>query len=207
MFNFSPKEDKFFDMFITFSETLEEASALLKELMNDTSDAEEKYRKIKAVEHKGDQILHSIYLELNDTFLTPIDREDIHLIGRTLDDILDWIDITASRIVMFRIKTVKNHAQTFTDMIIDGTSQVTKLIKELKIMKKSKLIGNIVLEINTLEDNGDALFRKAVSELFDGETPILDVITWKEIYEKLECTLNSCESLSHIVNGVVLKNV
>lgn len=206
MFSLSPKEDKFFDMFVTYAETIHKSSVLLKEFLVDVSNPQEKYKAIKDLEHDADNHLHDLFEELNKSFITPIDREDIHMIGRTLDDIIDKIDVTSSRIVMFNITEVRPQAVAFADVIIQATKEVIKLMNELKVMKKSKTLPQIIKDINLLEDNGDLIFREAVSELFNGQTDTLEVIKWKEIFEKLEGSLNSCENLANIVDGVVMKN-
>lgn len=206
MFNLSPKEDKFFDMFVTYAETIHKSSVLLKEFLMDVSNPREKYKVIKDLEHQADTHLHDLFEELNKSFITPIDREDIHMIGRTLDDIIDKIDVTSSRIVMFNVTEVRPQAIAFADVIIQATKQVISLMTELKVMKKSKALPEIIKDINLLEDNGDLIFREAVSELFNGQTDTLEVIKWKEIFEKLEGSLNSCENLANIVDGVVMKN-
>ncbi|MHC1681790.1 MAG: DUF47 domain-containing protein [Clostridiaceae bacterium] len=206
MFSLSPREDKFFDMFVTYAETIHKSSVLLKEFLVDVSNPQEKYKAIKDLEHEADNHLHNLFEELNKSFITPIDREDIHMIGRTLDDIIDKIDVTSSRIVMFNITEVRPQAVAFADVIIQATKEVIKLMNELKVMKKSKTLPQIIKDINLLEDNGDLIFREAVSELFNGQTDTLEVIKWKEIFEKLEGSLNSCENLANIVDGVVMKN-
>lgn len=206
MFSLSPREDKFFDMFVTYAETIHKSSVLLKEFLVDVSNPQEKYKAIKDLEHDADNHLHDLFEELNKSFITPIDREDIHMIGRTLDDIIDKIDVTSSRIVMFNITEVRPQAVAFADVIIQATKEVIKLMNELKVMKKSKTLPQIIKDINLLEDNGDLIFREAVSELFNGQTDTLEVIKWKEIFEKLEGSLNSCENLANIVDGVVMKN-
>lgn len=206
MFNLSPKEDKFFDMFVTYAETIHKSSILLKDFLMDVSNPQEKYKAIKDLEHEGDQLLHKIFEELNKSFITPIDREDIHMIGRTLDDIIDEIDVTSSRIVIFNITEVRPQAVAFCDIIVQATKEVIKLMTELKIMKKSKTLPQIIKDINHFEDQGDLIFRDAISELFNGRTAELEVIKWKEVFEKLEGCLNSCENLANIVDGVVMKN-
>lgn len=206
MFNLSPKDDKFFDMFVTYAEAIHKSSVLLKEFLMDVSNSNEKYKVIKDLEHEGDQLLHNIYEELNKSFITPIDREDIHLIGRTLDEIIDEIDVTSSRIVLFNVTEVKPQAIAFADIIVQATKEVIKLMKELKVMKKSKILPQIIKDINSLENQGDLIFKDAFSELFNGRTAEIEVIKWKEIFEKLEASLNSCENIANIVDGVVMKN-
>lgn len=206
MFNLSPKEDKFFDMFVTYAETIHKSAVLLKDFLMDVSNPQEKYTAIKDLEHSGDHQLHKIFEELNKSFITPIDREDIHMIGRTLDDIIDEIDVTSSRIVIFNITEVRPQAIAFCDVLVKATKEVIKLMTELKTMKKSKMLPQIIKDVNHCEDEGDLIFRDAITELFNGSTADLEVIKWKEIFEKLESSLNCCETLANIVDGVVMKN-
>ena len=206
MFNLSPKNEKFFDMFVELSELTVKTSKLLINFANDLSNPEEKFNEIKNHEHNGDMLVHKIFEELNNSFITPIDREDIHLIAKNLDDVLDFIEITASRFVMFNIKNVNEHVIEMCNLSIKAAEEVNKLMKELKAVKKSKKLSDAIIEINRIEDEGDHLYRKAVRQLFDGNTNAVDIIIWKEIYEKLEMVLNATEDVANIVEGVVMKH-
>ena len=207
MFNLSPKNEKFFDMFVELSELTVKTSKLLINFANDLSNPEEKFNEIKNYEHNGDMLVHKIFEELNNSFITPIDREDIHLIAKNLDDVIDCIEVTASRFVMFNIKSVNEHVIEVCNLTIKAVEEVNKLMNELKAVKKSKKLSDAIIEINRIEDEGDHLYRKAVRELFDGNTNATDVIIWKEVYEKLEMILNATEDVANIVEGVVMKHV
>ena len=206
MFSLAPKEDKFFDMFIEYSEINNRIAVLLKDFATDMSDPEAKYQEIKLVEQEGDKMLHSVFEELGRSFITPIDREDINLIGNSLDDIADLIETTASRFIMFNLNSAKQEALIFCDLIMASTKELINLMKEFKNMNKSKILPQKIVEINRIEDDGDILFRRAVRELFNGKTPEIEVIIWKEVYERLENALNACEDLANIVEGVVMKH-
>jgi uncharacterized protein Yka (UPF0111/DUF47 family) len=206
MFSLAPKEDKFFDMFIEYAVINNNVALLLKDFANDMSNPEEKYQKVKKEEQEGDMMLHKVQEELAKSFITPIDREDIYLIGNSLDDIADLIETTASRFIMFNLSSVRQEALLFCDYIAASTKELINLMKEFKIMNKSKVLPQKIVEINRIEDDGDILFRRAVRELFDGRTPELEIIIWKEIYERLENALNACEDLANIIEGVVMKH-
>lgn len=207
MFNLSPKNDKFFDMFIEFSELIYSGALKLKEFTTDLSNPDEKFQAIKDIEHNGDDKLHEIFQDLNNSFITPIDREDIHMIGKAMDDVLDFIESTASRFVMFNVSGASPAGvNTFADIIVQSTKEMTGLMTELKKMKKSKEITNRIVEINRLENVGDVTFRKAVRELFSEQTSTLNVLIWKEIYECLENIVDACEDVANIVEGVVMKH-
>lgn len=206
MFNLSPKEDKFFDYFIQFGETATEAAEILKNLTNDLREAEIKFREIEEVEHKGDKLLHEIMEALNKTFITPIDREDIYEIAKALDDIVDNIEATASRFIMFNVTETREAAKVLAELILQSCKEVTKLMKAFKTMKKSQNVITSIIEINRMEDQGDNDFRVAVRALFTSDIPTLEVIKWREIYEFYEQTLDACEDVSDIVEGVVMKH-
>ena len=206
MFNLSPKEDKFYDYFIEFSEIAYNASEMLKALSNNPENADEKFRQIEEMEHKGDKQLHDIMEALNKTFITPIDREDIYAIAKALDDIVDFIEATASRFVIFNVTKTTDHAKVLADMISQSCKEVIKLMKALKTMKNTKAISSSIIEINRLEDQGDSDFRVAVRTLFTSDVPTIEVIKWREIYEFFEQTLDACEDVANLVEGVVMKH-
>lgn len=206
MFNLSPKDDKFFDFFIKFGEIAFEASEMLKELTVNTSNSDAKFKAIEEKEHEGDKQLHDIMEALNKTFITPIDREDVYSIAKALDDIVDDIEAVASRFVMFNVKESRDHAKVLADMISQACKEIIKLMTALKTMKNTQNISKSIIEINRLEDQGDQDFRVAVRALFTSEVPTIEVIKWREIYELFEQTLDACEDVANLVEGVVMKH-
>jgi hypothetical protein len=205
MFNLSPKEEKFFDMFIMSARMISKAAELLREMMENLGDAEAEFKKIKEMERKGDLQLHAIFEQLNRTFITPIDREDIYGIGKQMDDIADHIEAAASRFVIFGVTEATDKAKVMSDLIIDCTREMIDLMEELKRMKKSKKVIAKIIEINRIEEECDALYRSAIRELFCGQTPVLEILKWKDIYERLEQSIDACEDVANIVEGVVMK--
>lgn len=206
MARLSPKEDKFYDLFSETATIIFEASEMLTKLIIDPSDIETKTMEIERMEHKGDKQVHDILEELNKSFITPLDREDIYMIAKQLDDIMDYMEAAAHRFVMFNIKESTNQAKLLGQMIQDSCKEVINLMAELKNKKKGNKLSEKIIEINRIEDEGDRIFRQAIKELFNGETPALEVMKWREIYDYLEKTLDACEDVANTVEGVVMKH-
>lgn len=206
MFSLTPRDLKFFDMFITNSETILSSAELLYEFMNDLSDPENKFLAIKELEHKGDEQQHIILKQLNKSFITPLDREDIYAIAKGLDDIVDFIECAASRIVIFNMKVSTQEAKEMCKLIVDGSKELISLMQELKIMHKSNKLMEKIIEVNRIEEQGDVLFRKAARILFTEDIPVIEVIKQREMYETLENTLDAIEDIANIVEGVVMKH-
>lgn len=206
MFSLSPKDNKFFDLFIENAHTIYEASLLFREYVKDTTNMEEKLAEIKNYEKLSDNQQHNILNELNKTFITPFDREDIHSISKKMDDIVDYIEATASRFVMFNVTSVKGEVVELSELVVKSCENVIKLMEQFKNMRNNKELSRIIIEINKIEEQGDLIFRKAVRQLFIADIPVLDVIKWREIYQYVENTLDACESVANIIEGVAMKN-
>lgn len=206
MLNMNPKEEKFFDLFEQSARVTYETAVMLKELLNDLSDREEKVKAIKEKEHEGDQFQHEILKQLNLSFITPFDREDIYNIAKKMDDIVDFADATACRFVIFNISETNEYANKMGDLIVECSKEIIKLMEQLRIMRKSKSLKEIIIEVNRLEEEGDAIFRDALTALFTKDKDVISVIKWREIYDHFENTLDACEDVANIVEGVVMKN-
>ena len=206
MFSLSPKEDKFFELFRATAEIACEASLKLVDYMSDGEFSEEKNMEIKEIEHKGDRMQHEILKQLNKSFITPFDREDIYAIAKGLDDIIDHIEYTASRFIMLNIDKPTEEARELGDLIAQGCVEVKNVMEEMKSMKNSKELAAKIIEVNRLEEVGDKLSRKAIKELFRSDKPVLEIIKWREIYDALENTMDACEDVANAVEGVVMKN-
>lgn len=206
MFSLKPKEEVFFNLFIESAKNVHEAALKLREMMDNLDKRDSKLREIEHLEHRGDKLVHDIFENLNTKFITPIDREDIHMIAKEMDDIIDHMESTANRFIMFNIDVCTKEAKVVAEMIIDSTRELIALMEELKVMRKSKKLSEKIIEINRIEDEGDTFFRQTVKELFSGNTETLEVIKWREIYEFLEKTLDACEGVADIVEGVVMKH-
>lgn len=203
MFNLIPKEEKFFDMFEEAAQNIHEGSRLLMEMMENYTDVEERAKKIQTVEHQGDTITHNIIRKLNQTFITPIDREDIYSLSGSLDDVLDYIEAVSDRMVVFKIKQPTPEAVKLSRIIFESAQELVKAVLQLKSMKQ--IYGHCV-EVNRLENEADRITRDAIARLFEEVKDPIEVIKWKEIYENLEIATDRCEDVANILERIVLKH-
>jgi predicted phosphate transport protein (TIGR00153 family) len=206
MFRITRKEEIFFDLFVNTTEGTCQAAKMLDDLMNNFVDVTEKTKKIEEMEHQCDLHVHEIFEQLNKSFITPIDREDIHLIAKELDNITDAIESTAHRFIMLNVQSIPEDAKKLAKLTVDCTQELKNVMAELKNMKKSTILREKIIEVNRIENIGDNIFRSAMTNLFATEKDPMEVIKWKEIYEFLENTLDACEDVANIAEGVIMKN-
>ena len=207
MFNLKPKEDKFYKLFLEAAQNVNEGAVILRGSLDSLSDKERNVQAIEDLEHKGDKLVTVVVRELNEAFITPIDREDIYSLIKKLDDVLDLINSTMHRFLMYNINEITEEAKLLADMIVECTKHILELMKGLNsVGNKPKYIEEKILSIHKIESEADALFRKTVSELFKNETNAIEIIKWKEIYQILENTIDNCEKIANTVEGVVIKN-
>lgn len=201
-----PREgQEFFELFDRHAIKTLEAARLLRSMLQQPGDIGDQARQIKAVEHEGDQITHHTIETLHQTFITPIDRGDIHRIISHLDDILDLIDSTAERLWLYELRDVQADARDLADVLVNACVEVCKAMTHLRDMKNRPAIIATCTEINRLENEGDALIRRAVARLFrDQPDPVL-IIKWKEIYDYLEDAIDRCEDVANVIEGVALE--
>jgi uncharacterized protein len=196
---------EFFDFFERHAEKTLEAARLLKDMLADPKDAEQEAARIKSIEHEGDQITHRAIEMLHKTFITPIDRSDIHLLISRLDDILDLVDSTAERIWLYRMRQPEAEALSLATVLISAVGEVHKAMTQLRNLKDRDSIIRTCMEINRHENEGDQLIRKAVARLFNEARDAIDVLKWKEIYDYLEDAIDRCEDVANILEGVALE--
>lgn len=206
MFRPTSKEERFYDYFIEASEIICKAASLLDDLTNNYVNVNEKIKSIEDVEHACDTVVHKILKELNKSFITPIDREDIYLIARELDNITDHIEAAAKRFCMFNVKDIRPEAIVISKLIVDATKQLKNVIIEMKDMKKSKKIYEKIIDVNNIEDEADTAFVDAITNLFLTEKNAIEIIKWKEIIDYFENTIDACEDVANIIEGVVMKH-
>lgn len=206
MFNLNPKEDKFYKMFVEAAENVNEAAVVLRKSLDSLSNIDLDVSKIEELEHNGDRLVSIIVKELNDSFITPFDREDIYLLIKRLDDILDLINSTVHRFVMFNVTESTDAAKFLADNIVKCTKHILELMSELHLIGGKNHINEKIITINQIESEVDRVFRKIVGELFRNEKDPIEIIKWKEIYQILENTIDKCEKIANIVEGVVIKN-
>jgi predicted phosphate transport protein (TIGR00153 family) len=204
MWGFMPSETGFFDLFEQASQNVVEAGQCLKNLMNDFEESEKKIQHIKDLEHKGDGLTHDLVLKLNKTFITPLDREDIHALASSLDDILDEIDAVAILFRVFKIAHPTTTACELAEILHESAKEVGKGISML--LEKNWDIKDCTIRVNSLENKADEVSREAISRLFEEEPDPKMVMKWKEIYEKFEIGTDCCEDAVNVLERIALKN-
>jgi len=202
MFRLIPREEAFFDMFRKAAHNMIEGSRLLKEMMEDYRDPVEQARRIKDVEHVGDGITHDIIRKLNQTFITPIDREDIYGLASVLDDVLDMAEAVSDRFVVYKITKPTEPAIKLANILYQASLAVGAGVDRLG--RRHAELQEWCIKINTFENEADRVMRDAVSSLFEMERDPISVIKWKEIYENLEEGTDRCEDVSNILERIAL---
>lgn len=203
IFGLLPKEEAFFDLFKQAAHNVIEGSRLLKELMGDYTNVQQKIERIKEVEHIGDGITHDIALRLNQTFLTPLDREDIHDLASALDDILDAVEAVADRFAIYKIAQPTESAIRLADILYRASVAVGRGVDHIAMSHEE--VKEYGVQVNSLENEADRVSRDAISELFEKETNPIAVIKWKEIYETFEEGTDRCEDVANVIECIVLK--
>jgi len=203
MFNLIPREVRFFDYFEQQAQHIQKGAALLHELVHNFSDARAKASAIKEVEHEGDLVTHEIVKKLNTTFVTPIDREDIHALATALDDVLDYIEAAAERLVVYRIKEPSSACRAMADVIVKTAAATDRTIRCLRRMDPG--FHEHAVEVNRLENAADNLLRDSLAALFEEGGDPIEVIKWKEIYETMEIVTDRCEDVANVIEGIILK--
>src|SRR3954468_3780356 len=198
-----PRDEQFFDLFNQLAGHLKTAATLVDQLFAAPHRTSELVRQIKDVEHQADVLTHSINVRIDKSFITPIDREDIHLLASRLDDVIDRLDGTARRVVMLHINEVREPAKRMAH----GGLRAGELIgKSVLAIKKPSEVATQTAAIKLLEEEGDALYHDAVGALFAGTPDPIEVIRWKEIYESLEQAIDQCMGVALAVQSISLKN-
>ena len=202
-FRFIPREESFYQDFAAMADQLRSGARLLVEMLATEPPLADKAHEIKEVEHKCDFLTHDIIQKLNKTFVTPIDREDIHSLARSLDDVMDAIDNAAALIPLYHIDRVRSGARELARIIADCCDQVKGAVESLE---KRKGVLEHGVEINRLENEADRAHQKAVGLLFDEERDPIAVMKWKEILDLLEDATDRCEDVANLLENVVVKH-
>jgi len=203
MFSLIPRDTSFYSMFSEMSSNLIAGARTLVELFADYRDVEKKIEEVRRIERVGDEITHAVFTKLNQTFITPFDREDIHELASSLDDVLDFINAAGARIVMYRITKPPPAAGVLAQLIL---RQSEELQRALSLMQKNRDILAHCVEINRLENEADQISRAAIAELFDHERDPINLIKIKELIEFLETATDRAEDVANVLETVVLKN-
>jgi uncharacterized protein len=203
MLNLIPKEVRFYDYFELQAEHIIKAAGLLHEMVHNFSDARAKTHAIKELEHQGDQTTHEIVRKLNTTFITPMDREDIHELASRLDDVLDFIEAAAERLVVYRIKEPTSACRAMSEVIVSIAHATDRAIRCLRRMDPG--FHEHAVEVNRLENNADTLLRDSLAAMFEEQSDPIEIIKWKEIYETMETVTDRCEDVANVIESIILK--
>lgn len=201
-----PKEEKFFDLFEELINKIEEGGKMFLEMVETYEYPLPKITKLKELEHEADVITHRTYEKMHKTFLTPLDREDIYDLVNKMDSILDMIEASAARMHLYKVKHPSKVIVEQAKILNQAINKVKIIVHAMRDMKNSKMIIDACVELNTLENEGDIVLRSAMVDLFEHEKDAIELIKWKEIFERLEEAIDVCEDVSNIVEGIVLKH-
>ncbi|HWA06308.1 MAG TPA: DUF47 family protein [Ignavibacteria bacterium] len=201
---FLPKQNKFFDILIELAESVLEAAKMLDEMMDKHENFSEYSSKIHFIENRCDDLTHQVISDLNDTFITPIDREDIFSLVNSMDDIVDTIDTIASRLSMYKLKTPLQFGSQLTDILLIQTDVLYDVVKNLQNPKQTT---EKIVQVKTLETEGDIVFKDALLDLFENEKDFVDLIKKKEILEIIERAVDKCQNAATVIEGILIKNM
>jgi predicted phosphate transport protein (TIGR00153 family) len=202
-FRLIPREERFYDDFTAMAEQILAGAELLDQMLQPDRPLWDKADEIKEIEHKCDFLTHEIIQRLNRTFVTPLDREDIHTLARSLDDVMDAIDASATILRLYQIEAVRPGARELAHLVLASAHQVVGAVKALEGRKG---VAEPAVEINRLENEADRAHQAAVQSLFKEEQDAVAIIKWKEIFDFLEQATDRCEDVANVLEGVVVKH-
>jgi len=204
-----PKEDKFFKYFEEDVANLLQAAQAFKELMSDGLSGEDRtarVNEIEEMEHRGDEITHKLFSELGATFITPFDREDIHALASTLDDILDYLRGAATRLVLYQVEKITPEQARLAALIYEQVVELHRAIRNLRHFKEGSYIRDSLVRINSIENEADDLFERAIADLFENCKDPIKLIKTKEILVSLETATDQCEDAANVIESIIVKN-
>jgi predicted phosphate transport protein (TIGR00153 family) len=198
-----PREERFFEGFVAIAEQLRSGAVLLEEMLRPEHPVWAKAAEIKDVEHRCDELSHELLKRLHRTFVTPIDREDIHALLRALDDVIDDVDASADMLRLYRIERVRPAARELARKI---TAATEKIHAGLAALEGRKGVIEVVQEISRIESEADAIYQDAVGQLFDSERDAIAILKWKEILDMLEGATDRCKDVATVLEGIFVKH-
>ena len=203
MLNVLPRNEKYFDQFSELARRIHESALILARFFDNEAPVGAVADQIKRLEHECDEISHEILRGIDRTFITPIDREDIHQLAVRLDDVIDLIDGTVRRLVLFGILQPTLISKRLSQVIVAITKEMVEAVASLR---KQKGVIEHCIRMKKLENEGDVAFHEAVASLFRGSVDPIEVIKWKDIYDNMEECIDKCEAVAHVLESVVLKH-
>lgn len=199
----APRDREFFDLFEEAGGNILRAAGLLEEMLREFPERNELARDILICEQEGDRITHDVIKRLNETFVTPIDREDVHALAAALDDVVDYTEEVADYLGLYKIEAPMAQAQQLATVLHQSARQIAEAMPRLRGFTD---ISHYTVEINRLENDGDRITREAIASLFDNGIDPMVVIRWKDIFERLEMAVDATEHVANILEGIVIKS-
>ena len=207
LFDFLKREDgNFYHWFEDAAGNMLQASLALQELCNDFKDPHAAATRIHEFEHRGDEIGHRIYEQLNKSFITPLDREDIISLYSSIDNVTDLVHSSADMMDIYKVGAVTPTAKELADCIVGCAEEVVKSVPHLRKRNELGLIQSSVIQINSLENRADDLLRDGLGELFTHPTDVIHIIKWRDIYQEMEEATDKAEDIADVLRGLVIKN-
>jgi hypothetical protein len=203
MLNLLPRDERYFERFTDMARRIHESARILDIFFRGESPVATVADQVKRLEHECDEISHEILRDIDRTFITPIDREDIHQLAVRLDDVIDLIDGTVRRLVLFKLTEPTQVSRALSATIVEITGEMVKAVTALKGQKG---VVEHCIRMKQLENQGDVAFHEAIASLFADETRPIELIKWKDIYENMEGCIDHCEAVAHVLESVVLKH-
>jgi predicted phosphate transport protein (TIGR00153 family) len=203
MLNFLPQDDKYFDQFSEMARRIHDSALMLDRFFAGEVSVAAAADQIKRLEHECDEISHEILRRIDRTFITPIDREDIHQLAVRLDDVIDLVDGTIRRVVLFKITQPTELSRKLSAIIVQACREMVDAVADLR---KQKGVVEHCIRIKQFENEGDVAYHEAVASLFTGSIEVIEVIKWKDVYDNLERTIDQCAGVAHVLESVVLKH-
>lgn len=200
---FIPRDEQFYELFLQLAERLTESAVLLNTLFQEPERRGAHVAAIKAAEHEADGITHEIIDRIDRSFITPLDREDIHALASQLDDVVDLLDGAARRVDMFQINEFHPPILRLTDVIVRAATEVEDAVRH---MKNGKKVNAKARELKKLEEEGDAIYHEIMGDLFSNNTDPITIIKWKELYDTVEDALDHCEDVANVLQSIAIKN-
>ncbi len=202
-----PHDQKFYNLFEESTRLLSKASVRLKKIADaDAPETRALAKEIEDLEHQADEVTHEIFGELNATFVTPFDREDIHELASSLDDIVDFINGSASRFVLYDVQRRTQFMRQLMDIIVRSVEAVGKGVSCLRDFRNSASLQKVLRDVNSYENEADAVFEQAIGELFENEKNVIELIKLKEIYVGLETATDRCEDAANVLESILIKH-
>jgi predicted phosphate transport protein (TIGR00153 family) len=201
-FRFIPREESFYELFVKDAEIMVQAAEVLQDIVTTFEDVGPKASRLHDLEHEMDEVTHEVMRRLNTTFVTPIDREDIHELASSLDDVLDHLDAAADLFVLHRIEEPLPEMKAQAELLLRAARSTEEAMRKLPAFDT---LGSYWVEINRLENEGDRIYRKGIADLFSGDYKAMDVLKWRDIIDELEAAMDELEDVANTLEGIALK--